>query len=540
MGRQRLLIAGLMALSVIFMSVPFLVPHLGWVALFGMVPLLCADLIAEQVEIKRFWLWVWAFFAAWNAATVFWIWNATAGGAVFAIVVNAGYMTLTFNIFRYSKRCFGSSLPYVLLAVLWLAMERLSYAFPVAFPWLTLGNSFARTVSLAQWYEFTGVLGGSLWVLAGNLAIFGLLRSLAYGNWDRWNGKARFAATAGLALALLGPAVLSKVMYARYEETSEPVAVAILQPNLDPYQKFQTLTRDEQNAILDGQLGQALGGRSPQDTSLFLVLSPETFTNDVLVNDLRGGRTWNRFNSELSEYSGVNLIMGASSREIIHGTERPSYTARPMSETDWMESHNSAFIVDGTGREDIYHKSRLVVGVEMTPWPRVFCPIDDMLGGVMGRDVPQEEASCLEMRSKGGRNISVGTAICYESVYGEYCTEYVKKGARLITVITNDAWWGDTPGYRQHLSYSSLRAIETRRDVVRCGNTGISAIIDQRGDVLKKSSWWQQEVLTGSANLSDRQTFFVRTGDVIGRVCSFLSVFLLLSLFVRVLTHRKR
>lgn len=539
MGRQKLLIAGLMALSVILMSVPFLVPHLGWVALFGIVPLLCADHVAEQLEIKRFWLWIWTFFAAWNTATVFWIWNATAGGAIFAIVVNAGYMALVFNVFRYSKHHFGGTLPYVLLAVLWLAMERASYSFPVSFPWLTLGNSFARTVSLAQWYEFTGVLGGSLWVIVCNLAIFGMLRSFAYGNWERWTGRGRFVSLAASILVIFGPMALSKVMYAVYDETSEPVPVAILQPNIDPYQKFHSLSRDEQNAILDGLLGRALQGRSQEDTSLLIVLSPETFTNDVLTNDLRGGRTWNRFNSELSGYKGVNLIMGASSHEIIHGSERPSYTARSISEADWVESHNSALVIDGTGREELYHKSRLVVGVEMTPWPELLCPLDDKLGGLMGRDVPQKEASCLHVKS-GRSSIPVGTAICYESVYGEYCTEYVKKGAKLLAVITNDAWWGDTPGYRQHLSYSSLRAIETRRDVIRCGNTGISAFINQRGDILQKSSWWKPEVLAGTANLADGETWFVRVGDVTGRVCSFASAFLLLSLLVRVLTRRKR
>ena len=529
----------MLTLSAVLMSIPFLVPHLGWVALFGIVPLLCADLVAEQLEIKRFWLWVWTFFIAWNAATVFWIWNATAGGAVFAIVANAGYMALTFNVFRLSKHYFGGTLPYILLAAMWIGMERLSYSFPVAFPWLTLGNSFARTVTLAQWYEFTGTLGGSLWVLACNLAIFGMLRAVAYGDWNRWNVKARSASVLGIFLLILGPIVLSKSMYRNFKETSEPLEAVVLQPNIDPYHKFGALSRDQQNAILHSQLTEALSSRSPEDSSMLLVLAPETFTGDVLTNDVQGGRTWGRFNSALSRYRGVNMIMGASAREIIQGAARPSHTARPAGDGQWVESHNSALVLDGTGRSEIYHKSRLVVGVEMTPWPAIFCPIDDKLGGVMGRDLPQEEASCLNLIA-GSDTVAVGTAICYESVYGEYCTEYIKAGARLLAVITNDSWWGDTPGYRQHLSYSSLRAIETRRDVVRCGNTGISAFINQRGDILSESSWWEPAVLSGTANLADGETFFVREGDLVGRLCQFAALFLLLSLFVRVVLTRRR
>ena len=103
-----------------------------------------------------------------------------------------------------------------------------------------------------------------------------------------------------------------------------------------------------------------------------------------------------------------------------------------------------------------------------------------------------------------------------------------------MTVITNDAWWGNTPGYRQHLSYSSLRAIETRRDIARSANTGISALINQKGDIVAEAEWWEQAVLTGKVCLNDRQTFFVRQGDIVGRLCVFFSVLLLLGVAVRV------
>jgi apolipoprotein N-acyltransferase len=136
------------------------------------------------------------------------------------------------------------------------------------------------------------------------------------------------------------------------------------------------------------------------------------------------------------------------------------------------------------------------------------------------------------------RSIPVGCAICYESVYGEYCTEYVRKGAELLTVITNDAWWGDTPGYRQHLSYACLRAIETRRWIARCGNTGISAIIDPSGRIIKHSSWWQQETLSGQVGLSDEQTFYVRHGDYIGRISVLMFLLLLCGTIVKRLTNR--
>uniref|UniRef100_UPI00402A2D6A apolipoprotein N-acyltransferase n=1 Tax=Candidatus Cryptobacteroides bacterium TaxID=3085639 RepID=UPI00402A2D6A len=144
--------------------------------------------------------------------------------------------------------------------------------------------------------------------------------------------------------------------------------------------------------------------------------------------------------------------------------------------------------------------------------------------------------NCEKRDSTGKVNdsVPVGCAVCYESVYPEHFAEYVRKGAELMTVITNDAWWGNTPGYRQHLSYSSLRAIETRRDIARSANTGISALINQKGDIVAETEWWKQAVLTGKVCLNDRQTFFVRQGDIVGRLCVFFSVLLLLGVAVRV------
>ena len=136
------------------------------------------------------------------------------------------------------------------------------------------------------------------------------------------------------------------------------------------------------------------------------------------------------------------------------------------------------------------------------------------------------------------RCIPVGVPICYESIYPEFCTQYVRKGAQAICVITNDGWWGNTAGYRQHFSYSRLRAIELRRDIARCANTGISAFIDQRGDVLEQSKWWTPDVLHARINLTTKQTFFALYGDIVGRLCYMMFALLFLTLIVKFITKK--
>ena len=115
--------------------------------------------------------------------------------------------------------------------------------------------------------------------------------------------------------------------------------------------------------------------------------------------------------------------------------------------------------------------------------------------------------------------LKVAPVICWESVFGEYVTEYVKeKGANLIFIITNDGWWGETPGHRQHNSFARLRAIETRRSIARSANTGISSLINQRGDELQRIGWWERSAIRGSLNASDHLTFYVKHGDYLARL----------------------
>lgn len=540
MKKENILLWGLVLLFAVMMSIPFIIPQTGLIALFGFIPLLCMDRVATQLERKRVWIYHYTAFVLWNTFTTFWVCNATIGGGIFAVLANSLQMSLVFGLFRLSKKKFSGSLPYIFLAVAWIAWERFYFDAEISWPWLVLGNSFARTTWAVQWYELTGALGGSLWIWACNLGLFGLLVSLSDGSWTEWNPKAKAASTTGYIILLAAPLAASVIIGSRYKDSmteGEQLPVLIVQPNIDPYNKFEAMSQDQQNAILEAQMSKSLAARKADSTAgPLLILAPETFTGSVICGQYDRSMTWRRFTSFLRDYPGVNMIFGASTYDYIASEEAPSHTARNVRDGLWVESHNSALMIDGSARTEIFHKSKLVVAVEQTPYPAVFCKIDDLLGGVMGRCVGQDEISLLNvLNHKEGENTPVGCAVCYESVYGEYYTGYVRKGARAMTIITNDAWWGDTPGYKQHLSYASLRAIETRRAIARCANTGISAIISPSGEIIQPTPWWEPAVIEGYIPLRDDITFYVAHGDITGRICSFLFLLLLLALIVRLI-----
>lgn len=525
---NRKVIAALVALSAALLSIPWLVPHTGVLALVGFVPLLCAEYIATGMKAKHFFWWYFLAFLLWNGVTTFWVCNATVAGGIFAGIANALQMSVVFALFRWGRRRLPGVLPYVLLAAAWIAWERFYYNTEISWPWLVLGGAFARSTASVQWYSVTGTLGGSLWIWLSNLGIFGMMVAIAEGRARRWTPFARIAAPVALLLVIFGPMAASAVMNAAYEEVSEgKVDVLIAQPDFDPYNKFEAMTQAEQNAVLLDLC------KFDDDDAPDLILAPETFTSDVWLNDVESSATVRTFRSFIDRYPGLSLLTGVSAHRF-----SPEATS-PLSWKSgggWIDSYNSALML-GSGRAaEIFHKSKLVVGTELTPYPAVFiplerliCRISGMTPPLMGRCQGQKDISLLHLQD----GTPLGCAVCYESVYGEYCTGYVRKGAKAMTVITNDAWWGDTPGYRQHLSYSSLRAIELRRDIARCGNTGISAIIDQKGRILSETEWWKPATLRGELNLNSRQSVFVRTGDVVGRAATFLFLLLLLLLLVQ-------
>ena len=540
--KQNKTLALLMVLFTALISLPYLVPHLGFLSLVALVPLLCAERIATMVGKKRFFWWYFAAFLAFNLATTWWVCKATVGGGLFASFYSALFMSAIFAVFRVARKRFSGIVPYIFLAASWIAWERFNLTHAqLSWPWLILGNAFGRSVSLVQWYEITGALGGSLWVWLSNIAVFSLLVSLSDGRWWRWNTKARVAAIVSTVLVTLGPAIASEIRFATYEERSDAgtLDVVLAQSNFDPWHKLHYTPQSEQNAQVIGLFEKHLHSRENSD-SLLLMLIPESFSSDIWLNDPEAAPTWRSFSALVASQANANLIFGASTHEAFRRASAPSPLARQMKDGTWYQSYNTAFITDGAAYTDHRNKCKLVVGAESTPYPKIFAPIDDMLGGLMGRCVPDRQARSFEIRGRGAddRRLRTGVAICYESIYPEVCKQYVDDGAQMLSVITNDGWWGDTPGYRQHFSYSRLRAIELRRDVARCANTGISGFINQRGDVVSQSGWWVPDVLESKVNLSSEKTFFATYGDIVGRVCTFVCLMLLALLIVKSITKK--
>jgi apolipoprotein N-acyltransferase len=285
--------------------------------------------------------------------------------------------------------------------------------------------------------------------------------------------------------------------------------VTIVQPNIPAWEEANI--PDEEKAANLAELA----GEAPVDAK-FIVM-PETTIGETLVEGrLADSPSLATIRDTVSKHSPqATIVVGALTYKL-YGTQKATETARGNSETGWYDAFNTALAIDPAGKTDIHHKAKMVIGAEMMPtwwWVKGLQKLVANLDFYAGQYGYGTVRTAFE-----NDGVYAGAGICWESVYGEYFTEFVKNGAEVLFIITNDGWWGDTSGHRQHFDFARLRAIETRRAIARSANTGRSGFITPRGDVGQTLEWEERGTLTDDLILNRNTTLYVRFGDWICRL----------------------
>ncbi|MDX9751748.1 MAG: apolipoprotein N-acyltransferase [Flavobacteriales bacterium] len=525
---------------------------LAWPAVGGItalafvawVPLLWAEELRGRSDGERrvrFVPYVLAATFVWNLGCTWWFvmvsepWSTRLVSVGAPVLVNTFLMALPWWLRRVAHRRLGARWADAALVLAWIAFERLHHGWDLQWPWLSMGNVLGTRPQWAQWYDHTGMLGGTLWTWLVNLLLFRAMRAWRLGR--PWK---RSMALAGTVLCV--PMMISLARFHRHVEQGPPMDVVVVQPNIDPYsEKFHAEPMAQLERMLE------LAGTA-MDTAVRLVLLPETALQEhstvdphahpplfvgLWENDLDGSRSARRIADFVRAHGRTAVLAGMSSYHLLPDDAALPPYARALPGTDRHYSAANAAMFTGTdGRSSAYRKSKLVAGVEQLPFAALLGHIEQLsvdLGGTTGSLAKQAERTVFRDPAAG---IAVAPVICYESVFGEHVAAHVRNGAELIAVITNDGWWADSPGYRQHLTFSSLRAIETRRAVARSANTGISCAVDQRGVVHDATDWWVPDARRVTVHRNTAITPFVRHGDIIGRAAVAATIVLLLMLLL--------
>ena len=532
-------------------------PERGFPALLfiGFIPLLwMEDLIsADRVRFNRFSVFFYSYpgFLLWNGLTTWWIVNSTGQGAIMAVMLNAMFMSIILSFFHGMKRRLNNRpAAYLALVCFWIMFEYLHLNWDLNWPWLNLGNGFASYYRWVQWYEYTGTFGGTLWVLVANVLIYSLIRS----SFTKAKSEERLAKSeikesseanpsgvkmrairyVATSLFILLPILFSYIRYYTYHEKPCRVNAVIVQPNIDPYSEQYVLPPLQ----VVGRIMNLAG--SEIDSTTNLLVTPESaLQQEMWENNMETFESIGLVRNIIMKYPKLNIIVGGSTYYAFRPGEKIPHTARKFTrENAWYNRYNSAIMVNSYPALQIYHKSKLTPGVEILPsyhgfeWLEKFA-ID--LGGIvgsLGMDSVRKVYRVVNMPP-------VAACICYESIFGEFFAEFVRNGAQVMCIITNDGWWGNTAGHRQHYAFAHLRAIETRRSILRSANTGISAWIDQRGDAHEQTKYWVPAVIRATVNANDRLTFYTRYGDYIAKWLSWLGGLLYAGSIVVWLTRKR-
>ena len=487
------------------------VSPLTFLIFIAFLPLLyLADNIARR---NVFLLYTFITLLVWNAATTWWIWNAAAIPSIAAIVANSLLMCLPWWFYHSFKQKYSSRPAYIALISCWMLFEYLHLNWQLSWPWLSVGNVFAQRTGWIQWYEYTGIAGGTLWVLLVNV----LLKSMI----DTFKQPGYVKNVIGFVAVLAIPFIVSFLIHPfdLIKGIRHADNIVIVQPNVDPYGKFESQNINSQIATLVSQ------SEKEADTATRLVVWPETaLAANVPVEQITTAPVYQPVMDFLNRHPNITLLTGVETYKIL-GTERTTPSARKTDNGLYYDSYNAAIVLKSGQPMQLYVKSRLVPGVETMPTFLNFLgPLFEQFGGTSGGYARDTASMAFHV---AGNPYVATPIICYESIYGEYVSTAVAKGANVIAIITNDGWWGNTPGHKQHLAYASLRAIETRKYVVRSANTGISAVIDRYGRVKEKQPWDKLATIKYTVPIHEGKTFYVKNGDylyVIGAVTAALFI----------------
>jgi len=179
----------------------------------------------------------------------------------------------------------------------------------------------------------------------------------------------------------------------------------------------------------------------------------------------------------------------------------------------------------GTREIQRYGKMKLVPLGERVPFIDQFAFLGDIFKwgvGITGWNIGKD-TTAFKIYNSNLDTIIVGGLVCYESVDPVFVTAFVQKGAELITVVTNDSWYGKSSGPYQHKDFAMLRAVENRRSVVRCANGGISCIINAKGEILAETELYTKTTLVGNVPLQEEKTFYSENPLIVPVLCSVFS-----------------
>ena len=433
-------------------------------------------------------------------------------GAFIVQILNALIFTGPFIIFHVTESKFNRAIGLLNFVLTWLALEYLQLNWELAYPFLNLGNGLAMYPQIFQWYEYTGSLGGSLWILLINILISEFVFLL------RSKKSSSIRLSASLVLIVIAPVAFSLYKFKTFREYGKTVSVAIINPAIDCYNEKYTT---DMNWLLDKYLAQSKEFKDPD-----FILWPETAIPDAgLSDELNSNPYLEKIRDGLFDKHVSLLVTGAIIYKK-HGDNPKDKLGKiyypPLNE--YLSTHNSAIEIKRSTPIRIVRSKKILVPFEETiPYPYLLSWVRQATGTLGGFTFSRLSEGIGYVENN---EVKATPLICYEILFGDEVS-LLSLQNNMFFLLLNEGWYKSETGASQFLYYSCLRAVETRRSIARSSNMGISAMINQRGEIIKRTGNINEPgIIEGSLSTGHTNTFYSMIGDLLGEIAEFGLIFL--------------
>ncbi len=418
--------------------------------------------------------------------------------------------TLYYIVRKSGKNIFA----LLLFPFFWVFYEYLYTLTDWSFPWLNVGNGMSNFTAYIQIADIIGSYGISLVVVSINVLLY-----LGYRSYKETK-KVPVGYSLVASLLVIVPLLYGVITLSSFKENAKSIKVGVVQPNLDPYDKWAGESLDKIYTMY------VEGTHELYKKNIELLIWPETALPVYIVDPVYA--EYYKAINKMVDSSGISLITGMPDLRIFGPDAKKPHDVKRSKTGVYYATYNAIYTINPrAARIQKYGKIKLVPFGERVPFVDQIPMLGDLMRwgvGLSGWNVG-EDLNVFSAQIPGwADSVKVGGVVCYESIYPDQVAQLTKNGAQLLIVVTNDSWYGNTSGPYQHRDYAKMRAVENRRYVVRAANGGISCIIDPCGRITSQTKMYEATTYTGEVCVSEATTFYTNHPHMITTLCTLIGL----------------
>ncbi|HDT12406.1 MAG TPA: apolipoprotein N-acyltransferase [Candidatus Marinimicrobia bacterium] len=468
-------------LSSLCMTLTFSPVNAWYLGFIGLIPLI--HVLFTRTDKSFFKGYLFGFFyslvlvhwLAFNSGAQVWLVTLSAIAAAAFVALNYGIIAwLSVLLIKRDKVLGLIAFPFI-----WTSVEFLRSYGVLGFQWVLAANGQTGNLAYIQLADAGGPYLITFLLVSINTLLFALIRQIPKRR------SSRILLWVIFAIFLILPYSYGIYRLFQTVEGDKAYVFRIIQPDFDSHEKWERERRSEVFSVMDEL------SRAPGVDTVDIIIWPESATPVYIRTQIK----YRRLLENLTRETGKVLISGV-----------PDYFIKDNN----VNVTNSMFVFEpGEGITSKYNKQTLVPFGEYIPFSNIF-PILSRLNLGQGNFTPGKDEPLLHIRSL---DLTLAPMICYESVFSTDAIKKIRHGGQFHILATNDSWFGNSWGPYQHAAQSVYRAVETRRPVLRSANTGISMVINSKGQILNEIPLGTRGFIDVSVPLLKEKSLYVRSGN---------------------------